>query len=155
MNRQLIPPSDNCGFRNMSSNPERQLCAILFADTVAYTPSMARNEPRTAAIVKRQNNLAAVTAADWRGRVIRIRGDGMLLVFNSALDAVRFAQDLHRRITEQADHMPIRVGIHLGEVVFQDGDVYGADVNLASRIEPLAPPGGICLSANLWQQIRS
>jgi Tol biopolymer transport system component/class 3 adenylate cyclase len=139
-----------------AADGDRLLCAIVFIDTVASVAAMAADEPRTAAIVKRQNDFAGQLVADTGGRVVRIRGDGMLILFGTGLEAVRFAQELQTSLPQHEDHMRLRIGIHIGDVVFQeDGDVYGADVNYASRIEPEAPPDGICVSSVVWSNIKA
>jgi hypothetical protein len=94
-----------------------------------------------------------------RGRVIRTKGDGTLAEFVSAVDAVQCAVDLQRAMKEANSEVPddraivLRIGLNLGDVMVEDGDLYGDGVNVAARLEAMADPGGICLSAAIHQQV--
>ena len=78
-------------------------------------------------------------------------GDGLLIMFLSAIEAVRFAIDLQENLRNE--ELTVRTGIHIGDVIFKDDDVFGSAVNIAARIEPLAPPNGICISEDVRNQI--
>ena len=140
---------------------ERQLAAILAADVVGYSRLMVDDEAATlAALQSHRTELIEPKAAQYHGRVVKLMGDGVLLAFASVVDAVLFAVDV--QVAMQSRNMPIaedrrlvfRIGINLGDVIAQDDDLYGDGVNIAARLEGLAPAGGICLSRSARDQIR-
>ena len=140
---------------------ERRLAAILAADIVGYSRLMRADEEGTLARLKAlRAELFDPQVAGHRGRIVKTTGDGALVEFASAVDAVRCAvavQDgLTRRETGTPEDaaMTLRIGINLGDIIIEDGDIYGDGVNLAARLEGLAEPGGICLSANVHEQVR-
>ena len=139
---------------------ERRLAAILVADVVGYSRLMERDEAGTmAALAKRRRAVWEPLLAKHRGRVIRTKGDGTLAEFVSAVDAVQCAVDLQRAMKEANTGVPdsraivLRIGLNLGDVMVEDGDLYGDGVNVAARLEAMADPGGICLSAAIRQQV--
>jgi adenylate cyclase len=98
--------------------------------------------------------------AEHRGRIVKTTGDGALVEFASAVDAVRCALEIQRAMAERNTHIPedrrieFRIGINVGDIIIDEGDIYGDGVNIAARIETLAGPGAICLSDNAYQQIK-
>ena len=138
--------------------PTRRLAAIVFTDIVGYT-SLAQGDERGAlALVAAQDRLVRPLLESHRGRKVKAIGDGLLLEFKNALDAVEFAVAFQRAAvdrTPDAGEPPLRVriGIHLGDVERRGSDILGDAVNVASRIEPLAEPGGICLSAPVYELV--
>jgi class 3 adenylate cyclase len=137
-----------------SVSPRRNRSAILFADVHGYTQLMDRNEERTFERVTRSIRLMKSLIGDYGGRVMNVAGDGVLALFESAPEALRFAvaiqQELRNDVVWAADDEPVafRIGVNLGEVLLDDEtNIQGRSVNLAVRIQPFAPPGGICLSA--------
>lgn len=140
---------------------DRQLVAIMFTDVVGFTTLAQRNEARALALVREGQLLARPCFEKYGGREVKSLGDGSLVVFPSAVESVRCALDLQRRIARRnraALRKPallLRVGIHLGDVVEEGDDVVGDAVNVASRLEPLAEPGGICVSGQLLDQVRN
>jgi class 3 adenylate cyclase len=98
--------------------------------------------------------------ASHRGRIVKTTGDGMLVEFASAVDAVRSAAEVQRSMADQNAAVPneqrieIRVGIHVGDIIFDDNDIFGDGVNIAARLEGLAEPGGVCISDDAQRQIR-
>ncbi len=132
----------------------------MFTDTVGYTASTQANEGRTLDLLRQQGELVRPLLAVHQGREIKSTGDGFLVEFESALKAVQCAINIQRRIFErnaEGGHAPIsiRIGVHLGDVVQAGSDILGDAVNLAARIEPLAEPGGVCVSGAVFEQVRS
>jgi adenylate cyclase len=132
----------------------------MFTDTVGFTASTQANEGRTLELLREQADLLRPLLALHQGREIKSTGDGFLIEFDSSLKAVQCAVNIQRRIFErnaEGGHTPIRVriGVHLGDVVQQGTDILGDAVNLAARIEPLAEPGGICVSGAVYEQVRT
>lgn len=139
----------------------RRLAAILAADVAGYTRLMGENEEGTLAdLTAHLNELFEPCIAEHRGRVVKTTGDGVLAEFASVLDAVRCALQIQqamqaRNAATPADRrIDFRVGINLGDIMVQDGDVYGDGVNIAARLEQIAEPGGICLSEEAARQVR-
>ena len=140
--------------------PDRRLAAVMFTDTVGFTASAQANEGRTLDLLRQQAELLRPVVALHQGHEIKSTGDGFLVEFESALRAVQCATNIQRRIHErnsEGGQAPIRVriGVHLGDVVQQGADILGDAVNLAARIEPLAEPGGICVSGAVFEQVRT
>lgn len=132
----------------------------MFTDTVGYTASTQANEGRTLESLREQGELLRPLLALHQGREIKSTGDGFLIEFDSALKAVQCALNIQRRIYERNSEggqtpIRIRIGVHLGDVVQHGTDILGDAVNLAARIEPLAEPGGICVSAAVYEQVRT
>ncbi len=132
---------------------EHKLAAIVFTDIVGYTKRMDANEEATMKLLVRQRELIFPMVKDFGGEVIKEIGDGLLMMFTSANKAVRFAMAVQEKLKD--DELCIRAGIHIGDVIFEGGDVFGSAVNIAARIEPLATPGGICISEDVKNQIRN
>ncbi len=132
----------------------------MFTDTVGFTASAQANEGRTLEQLRQQSELLRPLWALHQGREIKSTGDGFLVEFDSALKAVQCAVNIQRRISErnsEGGQAPIRVriGVHLGDVVQNGSDILGDAVNLAARIEPLAQPGGVCVSRAVYEQVRT
>jgi len=132
---------------------QRKLAAILFADVVGSSRLMGRDESGTVArLLEHLNRRLAPAAARCGGRVIRLTGDGGLVEFRSAVDALRAAIEFQQAMIEanrgqpQEEAIVFRTGLHLGDVIVKDDDIYGDDVNVAARLEGEAPPGGIVVS---------
>jgi TolB-like protein len=139
---------------------QRRLAAILAADVVGYSRLMEQDEAGTlAALADRRKAILEPLFGKYRGRVVRLMGDGTLAEFASAVDAVQCAVDIQKSMKEANAKLPedraiiLRVGLNLGDVVVEDGDLYGDGVNVAARLEAMADPGGICLSAAIHQQV--
>ena len=132
---------------------QRRLAAILAADVVGYSRLMGEDEEGTlAALTAHLTDSIEPCIAEHRGRVVKTTGDGLLAEFASVVDAVRCAvtfQDGMRERnadTPEARRIVFRIGINLGDVIVQNDDVYGDGVNVAARLEGLAPPGGVVVS---------
>jgi adenylate cyclase len=140
---------------------ERRLAAIVAADVVDYSRLMGVDEEGTLAAFKAmRSELLDRLVAECKGRVFKSMGDGVLAEFGSVVQAVDCATQVQREMRERnRDVAPevrleLRVGIHLGDVIVEDLDVFGDGVNIAARLEAIAPPGGICLSDDAARQIR-
>jgi len=139
---------------------ERRLAAILAADMVGYSRLMEADEDGVLSRQKiHRKELIDPEIASNRGRIVKTTGDGMLAEFASAQDAVRCAIDIqtmmNRREADQGEDNRIRyrVGVNLGDIVFDDGDIFGDGVNVAARLEGLAEPGGVCISDIVHQTV--
>jgi adenylate cyclase len=139
---------------------ERKLVAILAADMVGYSRLMEVDEPGTLARLKTHRlELIDPAIAKHRGRIIKTTGDGLLVEFQSVVDAVQCATEIQTRMARRnADVSParaiqFRIGINLGDVIVEGDDIFGDGVNVAARLEALAEPGGICVSAAVRDQV--
>ncbi len=138
----------------------RRLAAVMFTDTVGFTASTQANEGHTLELLRQQADLLRPLVSLHQGREIKSTGDGFLVEFDSALKAVQCAVNIQRRIHERNSEggqtpIRIRIGVHLGDVVQNGADILGDAVNLAARIEPLAEPGGVCVSGAVYEQVRT
>ncbi|WP_125461562.1 MULTISPECIES: adenylate/guanylate cyclase domain-containing protein [Rhodomicrobium] len=138
------------------------MTAIVAADVVNYSILMGQNELGTLSklsILQQEVITPAVTK--YKGRVIRLMGDGSLLAFNSALDAMEFAVDVQRIMAERKTASPLdiqidfRMGVNLGDVILTENDFHGEGINVAVRLEEIAPPGGICISHSIHMQTKN
>ena len=140
---------------------ERRLAAIMFTDMVGYTALTQSNEPLAMEVLERHNRILRPFFPQFRGREVKTIGDSFLVEFGSTLDAIRCAVEiqthLHDYNLSSKDDWKIRlrIGIHLGDVIHQRGDMLGDAVNIASRIEPVANPEGVCVSDQVYSQVRS
>ena len=137
---------------------ERRLAAILAADVAGYSRLMGADEEGTLAQLKAlRKTLVDPTIADHRGRIVKTTGDGMLVEFASAVDAARCAVEIQRGMAKQNADVPqdkrieFRIGIHVGDIIIDDDDIFGDGVNIAARLEGIAEPGGICISDDATQ----
>jgi adenylate cyclase len=138
----------------------RRLAAIMFTDMVGYTTSTQTDEEGTLKLLREQEEFVRPLFATYHGREIKSTGDGFLVEFDSALRGVQCAVDVLQRLAERnarpgVTPIQLRIGIHLGDVEERGGDIFGDAVNIASRIEPLAPPGGVCISGPVFDQVRN
>jgi adenylate cyclase len=140
---------------------ERRLSAIYAADVAGYSRLMGADEEGTlAALNAHRREFLEPKIAEHRGRIVKRTGDGVLIEFASAVDAVRCAIEAQRGMAERNESTPpdkrieLRVGIHVGDIIIEDDDIFGDDVNIAARLEGIAQPGGICISDDAYRQIR-
>ena len=140
---------------------ERRLAAVLAADVAGYSRLMGIDEEGTLARLKAtRKSLVDPTIAAHRGRIVKTTGDGMLVEFASAVDAARSAIEIQRGMSSQnADvqhdtRIELRIGIHVGDIIIDDNDIFGDGVNIAARLEGIADPGGICMSDDAYRQVR-
>jgi adenylate cyclase len=141
-------------------NVERRLAAILAADVVGYSRLMEVDEEGTLARLKTVRlELIDPAITKCKGRIIKTTGDGMLVEFHSVTEALRCAVDFQERMARRNRDMPssrallYRIGINLGDVIVEDNDIFGDGVNVAARLESIAEPGGICISAAVRDQV--
>jgi TolB-like protein/class 3 adenylate cyclase/tetratricopeptide (TPR) repeat protein len=122
-----------------------QLAAIVFADVVGYSAMMQKDEMDAVEKINRFRHSLEAIADELEGKIIQYYGDGSLLLFRSATDAAEFAKLLQTDLHEDPA-VPVRIGVHMGDVLLHEGNVFGDVVNIASRIQALAPSGGIYVS---------
>src|SRR5262249_17354945 len=141
---------------------QRRLAAILAADVVGFSRLMERDEAGTMALLKgRRKQILEPLVVKHRGRIFKITGDGVLVEFGSAGNAVQCGVELQQNMgaanSDQPDdrHILLRIGVNLGDVMVEGSDLYGEGVNIATRIEGMADPGGIYLSAMVYQNVKS
>jgi class 3 adenylate cyclase len=132
---------------------EKRLAAIVFSDIVDYTTLMGSDEKKTMKILDLNRSVHVTIVNRHNGNLLKEMGDGMLCSFQTASDAVKFCIDVQKE-NINSDYK-LRMGVHLGEVTFSKGDVYGDGVNIASRLESEAKEGGICISGTVYQNIRN
>src|SRR5215813_13572148 len=136
----------------------RRLAAILAADVAGYSRLMGADEEGTLAGLKAiRRELSDPKVKEHRGRIVKTTGDGLLVEFGSVVDALRCAVEVQRGMTGRNTAVPpdnrieFRIGINMGDIVVEDGDIFGDGVNVAARLEGLAEPGGICVSARVQE----
>jgi len=140
---------------------ERRLAAILAVDVAGYSRLMGEDEEGPLAALRAvRRELGDPKIAEHRGRIVKTTGDGLLAEFASVVDAVRCAVEVQREMAARNAAAPaqrrieFRMGINVGDIMIEDGDIFGDGVNIAARLEALAEPGGICLSAAAHEQVR-
>src|SRR5438477_1870723 len=140
---------------------QRRLTAILAADVAGYSRLMGADEEGTLAQLKaHRRTLVDPKIKEHRGKIIKTTGDGMLVEFASAVDAVRCAVEIQRGMAERNAGVPqdrrieFRIGINLGDIIHDNNDIFGDGVNVAARLEGLAEPGGICISRSVRDPVR-
>src|SRR5690349_5374205 len=145
-----------------SKEATRRLAAILAADIAGYSRLMGMDEEGTLARIKRQRReLIEPTIAEHHGRLVKYTGDGFLAMFNSPVEAVRSAIVIQQSMVGRNASLPreqwilYRLGVHLGDVIVEDGDIYGEGVNIAARLESIAEPGHLYISGGVYEQIKN
>ena len=139
---------------------ERRLAAVLAADVAGYSRLMGVDEVGTLAVLKAvRSELVDPEIAEHKGRIVKTTGDGMLVEFASSVDAVTCAIAIQRRMAERAgtitdSQLQYRIGINIGDIIIDAGDIFGDGVNIAARLEGIAEPGGVCISSSAYEQVR-
>ncbi len=139
---------------------QRQLAAILSADAVGYSRRMAADESATVAAMRSHRETLSGFVREHHGRVVNAVGDNLLAEFASAVDAAACAVAVQRELARREAHLPedrrlpFRIGLHLGDLVIEDDEIFGDGINVAARLEALAEPGGVCASAAVVEQVR-
>ena len=138
---------------------ERRLAAILAADVAGYSRLIEADEEGTLGRLKSlRAEIIDPKIAGLRGRIVKTTGDGLLVEFASIVDALRCAAEMQAAMAESNNPLPsdrridLRIGIDVGDIVVEDGDIFGDGVNVAARLEGLAEPGGICVSARVREE---
>src|SRR5881398_695314 len=145
----------------MSADEQRKLAAIMFTDMVGYSALSQRDEKLAQELLEEHRRLLREIFPRFSGTEIKTIGDAFLVEFGSALEAAQCAIEIQRTLAKRNHdvtsdrRIELKIGIHIGDVVHRDGDVYGDGVNIASRIEQLAGAGGICVSMDVERQIRN
>ncbi len=138
----------------MAEGRTRRLAAIMFADMVGYTALMQEDEGNARAQRDRHREILSAAVERHRGEVLQYYGDGTLTLFSSAVDAVECAIAVQLELSQEP-LIPLRIGVHTGDIVHEAEGVYGDGVNVASRIEGLAAPGGVMVSAKVFDEIKN
>ena len=138
----------------MPSEPKRKLAAIMFTDMVGYTSLMQKDEDKARELIERHRAHMKPFVEKHGGEIIQYVGDGTFCRFDSAKEAVNAAVEI-QKVLELEPEINLRIGIHVGDVVIKGDEVYGDGVNIASRLEPLAEPGGVCISGRVYDDIRN
>ena len=133
---------------------KRQLAAILFADIVGYTALMQKDEALARQNLEKFRNTLNEKVVEHRGQIIQYYGDGCLCIFDSAVDAMRCAKEV-QSIFQQEPKVPVRIGLHSGDVFFEADNVFGDAVNITSRVESMGIPGAVLLSSSIRNQIKN
>jgi len=140
---------------------ERRLTAIIAGDVAGYSRLMGADEEGTLARLNaHRREFLEPKIAEHRGRIVKRTGDGILIEFSSVVDAVRCAIQQQRGMAQRNAGMPaeqrieLRMGIHIGDIIIDEGDIFGDGVNIAARLESIAQPGGICISDDAYRQVR-
>ncbi|NOT55989.1 MAG: adenylate/guanylate cyclase domain-containing protein [Deltaproteobacteria bacterium] len=153
MSMNAAPP------QSPAMNGERKLAAIMFTDIVGFSRQMGVDETRTLRLLDSHNHVIHTAVAEHHGTVIKTVGDAFLVDFPSVVHAVQCAQRIQVQLRtrnaehEKAEQIHIRIGIHLGDIIQRDGDVFGDGVNIASRLQDLAEPDTICLSDVVYRDV--
>ncbi len=126
----------------------------MFTDMVGYTALMQEDESKARAMRDRLRNTHRTHVARHGGQILQFYGDGVLCSFASAIEATRCAMELQKAL-QKRPKVPARFGIHLGDVIFEEEGIVGDGVNVASRIEQVAVPGGICISDKVYDEIKN
>ena len=139
---------------------QRKLAAILSADVKGYSRLMGQDEAATVTAIRASREIMAAAIEGARGRIVDSPGDNVLAEFGSAVNALKCAVAIQELLKEKNAELPddrkmvFRIGINIGDVIVEGGEIYGDGVNIASRLEGLADPGGICISGTLYDQVK-
>ena len=133
---------------------------MMLTDMVGYSAVTQRDERRALALLREQTRIVQPVIRSFHGRTVKTLGDGFLVEFSNALDAVQCAVEIQRTVDRRnsrdlGEKIELRIGVHLGDVVHEHHDVFGDAVNIVARIEPLADPGGVCVSQQVYDQVRN
>lgn len=139
---------------------QTRLSVIMFSDIVGYSKMMQQNETLGMELLDRHNQIIRNTIGKHEGKEVKVIGDAFLVSFSSVANAVRCAIEIQEQFGKynesisEKEKILLRIGIHMGDIILKDNDVFGDGVNIASRIEPLAEPGGICISQEVYNLVR-
>jgi Tol biopolymer transport system component/class 3 adenylate cyclase len=139
---------------------EHRLSVIMFSDIVGYSKMMQSDEKLTMDLLSRHDAIIRESLKQYDGTEIKVIGDAFLVSFSTVTNAVQCAIEIQEKFTKyneeqnERERIQVRIGIHLGDIVIKENDVFGDGVNIASRIEPLAEPGGICISQEIYNLVK-
>jgi class 3 adenylate cyclase len=139
--------------RQRLSRGTRHLAAVMFTDMVGYSKLMKKGEQFALKLLDAQEKAIRSTIPKYEGKVIKGTGDGFLVEFGSALAATECAAAVQRRMRQVRGGYGVRIGVHVGDVIHSGGDIFGDAVNIASRLQACAKPGGICISKQVHEQV--
>ncbi|MCF8465867.1 MAG: adenylate/guanylate cyclase domain-containing protein [Sneathiella sp.] len=145
----------------MNSNLDRKLTTILCADVSGYSRLMDEDEGKTLNHLKSTRDIFRDFIGQYGGRIVNMTGDGLVGEFSSVVKAVQCAVEIQNKINKDnqplppSDRMLYRIGINLGDVIIEGDDIFGEGVNVAARLEAMAPVGGICISGSVFEQIKN
>jgi len=145
----------------MDAAPERKLTTILAADVAGYSRLMGADEPGTLATLKTYREAILRKIDEYRGRLVNTAGDSVLAEFSSVVNAVDCAVRIQRDLAERNATLPeprrmlLRIGVNLGDVMVDGGDLFGEGVNIAARLQEIAEPGGVLVSGSVFEQVRN
>ena len=134
------------------TEPTRKLAAIVFTDIVGFTKLTAKDQSKASGLIKQQRGLFRPIVDSYNGTWVKEMGDGLILTFDTVTDAVNCCIKL-QETSKQIDDLDLRIGIHQGEILIEENDIIGDDVNVAARIEPFSAPGGIAISNKVHDAI--
>ncbi|NQT77990.1 MAG: hypothetical protein HQ565_09770 [Bacteroidetes bacterium] len=132
----------------------RKLAAVMFTDIVGYSAMMSKDEKLAMSILEKNREIHKTSIKKFKGEYIKEIGDGTLSIFQSSFDAVACAIQIQNACCKESK-FKVRVGIHIGDIILKEGDVFGDGVNIASRIESLGEPGSICVSERVYEDIKN
>ena len=138
----------------MENKPKRKLAAIMFTDIVGYTEQMSKDQDVAFILLEEKQSKLKPLIKEHNGKLVKEMGDGTLSYYPTAVDASQCSVELQKLIKDN-DRLNVRVGIHLGDTTFKDGDVFGDGVNIASRLESMSPSGGVLVSKNVYDELLS
>ncbi len=132
----------------------RQLAAIMFTDIQGYTAFMQQNEEKAIQVRDKHRRIFNSVTENHKGRVLQYYGDGTLSIFDSAIDAVKCGIEMQLGFLKDPA-IPVRIGIHTGDIIFSEEEIIGDGVNVASRIESLAVPGSVFISEKVYDESKT
>jgi TolB-like protein/AraC-like DNA-binding protein len=138
-----------------SKKHNRQLAAVMFADIVGYTAIMQEDETKAIRLRARHREVFEQDHKQFSGTIIQYYGDGVLSIFNSAVEAVKCAISIQHQLTQTDLKVPLRIGLHMGDIVHSETEVFGDGVNVASRVESLGIPGSVLISGKLNDELKN
>lgn len=136
-------------------DPSRKLAAIMFTDLVNFSALMGKDEKGAMEVVRKNRDLHQSSIGNHGGQLLKEMGDGMLATFPSTLQSVKCAIEIQEKAKQQKLELPIRIGIHWGDINIENEDIFGDGVNIASRIQSMADPGGIYISESIYNAIQN
>ena len=138
--------------RNTKRILSKRLQAIVFTDIVKFTELSSKDEQYAVELIDKQRDILKPIVESYNGEWLKEIGDGLLFSFNSSLDAVKCSIEIQKTLRD-VDDLNLRIGIHQGDIFIKDGDIFGDDVNIASRVEGFSPEGGISISDKVCNDI--